>query len=61
MKKTALLLFSFFYTFVFSFSAFGAVTTEKTTSYAEALALDAQSAILMDAATGEIIYNKNID
>ena len=61
MKKTALLLFSFFYTFVFSFSAFGAVTTEKTTSCAEALALDAQSAILMDAATGEIIYNKNID
>lgn len=61
MKKTALLLFSFFYTFIFSFSAFGAVTTEKTTSCAEALALDAQSAILMDAATGEIIYNKNID
>lgn len=61
MKKRTLLLFSLFYTFIFSFSAFGAVTTEKTVSAAEALSLDAQSAILMDASTGEIIYDKNID
>jgi len=61
MKRISFFAFALIYTIFSSLTAFGAVTTEKTRSAANALTLDAQAAILMDAGTGEIIYSKNIN
>jgi D-alanyl-D-alanine carboxypeptidase (penicillin-binding protein 5/6) len=61
MKKIISLILVILYLFTFSANAFASLNTENTTSQAEALNLDAQAAILMDATTGEIIYSKNIN
>ena len=61
MKKIISLFIVLIYVFNFTTVSFAALSTEKTTSEAQALTLEAQAAILMDATTGEIIYSKNIN
>ncbi len=61
MKKIISLFIVLIYIFNFTSVSFAALSTDKTTSEAQALTLEAQAAILMDATTGEIIYSKNIN
>ena len=58
MKKLLILTFALVYAILNTFTCFGAITTPKTEEAAASLALEAEAAILIDAETGEILYNK---
>jgi len=60
MKKILIFLFAAMYTVLNTLTCFGAaITTPKTEIAASSLSLEAEAAILIDASTGDILYNKN--
>lgn len=61
MKKQLFLLISIIISIVLTVPAFAAVIPEDVQRQAESLELDAESAILIDALTGDILYQKEID
>jgi len=59
MKKIFIFIFAAIYAVFNTFTCFGAIKTPETEIAASSLALDAEAAILIDATTGDILYNKN--
>ncbi len=60
MKRLLFTILSVAISFSLSFSAWAIVIPPSVSKEADEIALDAQSAILIDASTGEILYEKDI-